>query len=657
MPEGPAPRVLNRLKVFVSSTSDLIEYRDATEKTLSSLSVDERRYESFPSSPRDPLSECLKQVAHCDALVLILGNRYGSLAESGRSFTHEEYREAEKRGIPVFAYRLTSESTEPEQQDFIAEVERNQFRCAQIEGPEHLADQVRVSLLQAFHDAFKECFPPPSDLGSYPPMSNVPDIELPRPPEEALALLQSLYRNGDDTSIQSLAAKCELRFLDVAPIMALVYSAEVNLAQHLLPDNVDQHRLKNAVEFWSRTDLDDGSADAVAARLYNKGNALDALGRYSEAIESHKQALAQKPRYAECWKNLGSLYDKVGDLNRAVDALERALEIEPTLVQGLFSLGTILIGKNLDPETGLKYLEKIRLDDMEPRERAVFLTWKAHGCLGTGRFEEGIVHAEKAIKAAPNELWSWMSGARLYSLARRADQKWLSRTAGFFERFVGEHPEFAISWSELGHALWLLSDWGKDRQITLQARNAFLRAAELGFYDDGLVLDRIAHAAEALGETSQAENYYRKAAENNPAVFRFCLTDFLMNHNRATEALALLQTTNLENEDDSRMLAKLASSLQRLGDFEAAAAAYERAIELDPNEGHHWFNLGGVFWNSGEPEQARKVWLEAIERFPDHEARDQLDESLRPRNKLSFEELFRLVKDQIRNDEEPYIDE
>jgi hypothetical protein len=31
------------------------------------------------------------------------------------------------------------------------------------------------------------------------------------------------------------------------------------------------------------------------------------------------------------------------------------------------------------------------------------------------------------------------------------------------------------------------------------------------------------------------------------------------------------------------------------------------------------FNLGGVYWNSGEKIEALRIWNAAIDRFPDHE--------------------------------------
>ena len=351
------PRIPDPLAVFISSTGDLVKWRDAAQDALRSLYVHERRYETLPSSSNGPLQECLKQVRSCSAMILILGARYGSLAVSGRSFTHEEYLEARRHALRVFAYRLElrdGEQAETRQVEFISEVEGDLFRCAPVADPEALAREVKASLAQAFHDAFRESGGPPSRIDSreVAPIADGEKIKLPEDKDEALELLQRLYRSGGDITIHSLATKCELLFADDAPIMGVVYSAEVNLANRLVPEHVDRNRLGRAVEFWSREDIGDGSAESRAGQLYNKANALDALERYPEAIEAFEAALREIPDFAKCWKNLGSAYDKAGDVRRSIECLERSVELEPTLVEALLSLGAVLIEHDIDPGRG-----------------------------------------------------------------------------------------------------------------------------------------------------------------------------------------------------------------------------------------------------------------------------------------------------------------
>ena len=47
--------------------------------------------EQFPALPNSPQSACLASVREADAMILILGERYGAIQESGLSATQEEY--------------------------------------------------------------------------------------------------------------------------------------------------------------------------------------------------------------------------------------------------------------------------------------------------------------------------------------------------------------------------------------------------------------------------------------------------------------------------------------------------------------------------------------------------------------------------------------
>ena len=54
----------------------------------------------------------------------------------------------------------------------------------------------------------------------------------------------------------------------------------------------------------------------------------------------------------------------------------------------------------------------------------------------------------------------------------------------------------------------------------------------------------------------------------------------------------------------------------------------KKAITLDPNYDLAMFNLGGVFWNSDEREQALLIWRRAAEQFPEHELTARLQSEL-----------------------------
>lgn len=94
-------------KVFVSSTyEDMKEYRSAADTALRSTGKLAVVMEDFAANPEPPIEVCRQKVKECDALVLILGFKYGSTIPDGRSYSELEYDTAVKAGMPVFVYML-----------------------------------------------------------------------------------------------------------------------------------------------------------------------------------------------------------------------------------------------------------------------------------------------------------------------------------------------------------------------------------------------------------------------------------------------------------------------------------------------------------------------------------------------------------------------
>lgn len=105
MPKGYPP------SVFVSSTCyDLNQVRADIKRFLENMGLDPILSESpaFPVSPQtSPVENCLQAVKQrADIFVLIVGARYGSQNESGKSITNLEYLEAKAKGVPVYVFVL-----------------------------------------------------------------------------------------------------------------------------------------------------------------------------------------------------------------------------------------------------------------------------------------------------------------------------------------------------------------------------------------------------------------------------------------------------------------------------------------------------------------------------------------------------------------------
>ena len=94
-----------RYQVFVSSTfEDLQDERKEVMQALLELDCIPAGMELFPAANEDQWSLIKRVIDDCDYYILIIGGRYGSTNEEGKSYTQMEYEYAVSKGKPVIAF-------------------------------------------------------------------------------------------------------------------------------------------------------------------------------------------------------------------------------------------------------------------------------------------------------------------------------------------------------------------------------------------------------------------------------------------------------------------------------------------------------------------------------------------------------------------------
>jgi hypothetical protein len=92
-------------QVFVSSTySDLKDERRRVSEFLAKDGFVPAGMELFPASDQQQLDFIKTVIDRCDYYVVVVGGRYGSLADDNISFTEKEYEYALSKSIPVLAF-------------------------------------------------------------------------------------------------------------------------------------------------------------------------------------------------------------------------------------------------------------------------------------------------------------------------------------------------------------------------------------------------------------------------------------------------------------------------------------------------------------------------------------------------------------------------
>ncbi|MBM4295147.1 MAG: tetratricopeptide repeat protein [Deltaproteobacteria bacterium] len=92
-------------------------------------------------------------------------------------------------------------------------------------------------------------------------------------------------------------------------------------------------------------------ASMRAAQDYLKhGLILAGEGRYDNAVESFRKALAINPNWPEALSLLGSALNKVGNDREAEEALRKAVALKPDYGEGWYHLGEFLEERGKKPE-------------------------------------------------------------------------------------------------------------------------------------------------------------------------------------------------------------------------------------------------------------------------------------------------------------------
>ena len=79
-----------------------------------------------------------------------------------------------------------------------------------------------------------------------------------------------------------------------------------------------------------------------AEALYNRGNTLQELKRFEEALASYDRALAVRPDYAEALYNRGNTLKELKRFEEALASYDRALTVRPDYAEALSNRGLTL---------------------------------------------------------------------------------------------------------------------------------------------------------------------------------------------------------------------------------------------------------------------------------------------------------------------------
>lgn len=133
------------------------------------------------------------------------------------------------------------------------------------------------------------------------------------------------------------------------------------------------------VRDWARVDTDRPTPERFAARIYEDMGAVDL------AAEAAARAAHRAPRDASAWERLGRLRLRLMEREAAIEALERARAIEPS-VDGLLSLA---LAYHLRGDVGAEVSASHAATQLDPESPAAWSSY-AHALARTDRISECV---------------------------------------------------------------------------------------------------------------------------------------------------------------------------------------------------------------------------------------------------------------------------
>lgn len=450
----------------------------------------------------------------------------------------------------------------------------------------------------------------------------VPLIEVPTDPTKAYTALRELIDAGEDAVISRAFDRFAAVLKDAQPVALLpAYLAEINLG--VTGQSFDAARVRDGLEVLHEAK----PVMESASYHYCIGNGFFALKMLDEAHESYLRAQVCADESgevgisAQASKNLGSVMEELGHMEAARACYQRAIELNPLLPQAHWALGLWHGRFGHNPEEALDHFDEV-VDEFGSHSRVAALSgWRARFLFEAGRERDAFAELNQLLSLAAGQDWPWPWAARLVVTYGRMSADAARRALRFWDRYLARDPGHDGARTERVLCLWKLRSEGRAPDVSLDDyRNLVMPLIERAGSQsqEAFLWDRLGHWAQWEKDWSAAADAYHHAYEIEPDRYGYCLGTALNFLGRHDEALPILEAQAEEHLPDAMSWFQVGIARDGLGDPLLAAAAFQRAINVDENYDLAWFNLGGMLWSADKKADALFVWSEAARRFPDH---------------------------------------
>lgn len=279
------------------------------------------------------------------------------------------------------------------------------------------------------------------------------------------------------------------------------------------------------------------------------------------------------------FNNLGNVYSEIGDVDTAMLALERAVQINPSLSESQANLGNIYLQKNRVNDAILRYKSALDLNPGDP---------KTHNNLGNAYMAADELNAaatsyRQAIQLDPN----FVDAHRNMGLLLTRQERY-SQALSYLNQALTLNAGDAEVYSQIGELYYRMKEYGNGLE---QFRKAVALQPDSAEAHYGLGI-----CYGGLKQTAQEIQSYTQALTLKPTMLA-ALVDLgtaYFNQGAYDQAIRYYREAVTAKPDDPRILFNLGSAYLKKDQYDLAVKAYLQVIRMDPKTGdaHHALAYG-----------------------------------------------------------------
>jgi len=318
---------------------------------------------------------------------------------------------------------------------------------------------------------------------------------------------------------------------------------------------------------WEAAGLAPHDAD-VQNRL---GEALERIGALDAAVDAYRAAVSERPAFRKASTNLILALVKAGKGDEAIRRA-RALAAEaPDDPDRVFTLGVAQSEQDVaDAITSFRRVLEIAPRHALARYNLALVLRRAD------RFREALEELQRALAIEPRPEMYYTAGIIYWH------QGDLDRAAGAMRAAISAEPRYVEAHDTLGAILKAKRDW-QGAAASLRRAIALQPDLSSAHYTLAQVLQLSGDEHAARIQFEQAEHLRRQAQLEQEAGVLTAVGTGKLDHGDPAGALDCFRRATLVCDAYAPAHYQLGRALERLGQHDAARAAFARALELNPS--------------------------------------------------------------------------